>query len=346
MGLFNFFTQEIAIDLGTANTLIIHNDEVVVNEPSIVALNRNNPKEVLAVGKKALMMHEKTHESIRTVRPLKDGVIADFNAAELMIREMIKMIYPKKPLFPPSWRMMICIPSSITEVEKRAVRDSAEQAGAKEVYLIHEPMAAALGIGIDVEEPVGNMIIDIGGGTTEVALISLSGIVFCRSVRVAGDELDEAIIQYMKRAYNLMIGERTAEDIKIKIGSAYPIEKETTMEVKGRDLVAGLPKTLTITSQEVREALLEPISTIVDSVRVTLERCPPELSADLVDRGLVLAGGGALLRGLDRLLTEETGLPVHVAEDPLSAVAEGTGRALSEIKFLRQVATSDSRWSH
>jgi rod shape-determining protein MreB len=197
-----------------------------------------------------------------------------------------------------------------------------------------------------VQDAAGNMIIDIGGGTTEVALISLSGIVFCRSVRVAGDELDEAIIQYMKRAYNLMIGERTAEDIKIKIGSAYPMEKETTMEVKGRDLVAGLPKTLTITSQEVREALLEPISTIVDSVRVTLERCPPELSADLVDRGLVLAGGGALLRGLDRLLTEETGLPVHVAEDPLSAVAEGTGRALSEIKFLRQVATSDSRWSH
>ena len=206
-------------------------------------------------------------------------------------------------------------------------------------------MAAAIGVGLPVQDPAGNMIIDIGGGTTEVALISLSGIVFSRSVRVAGDELDEAIIQYMKRAYNLMIGERPAEDIKIKIGSAYPMDKETTMEVKGRDLVAGLPKTLTITSQEVREALLEPISTIVDSVRVTLERCPPELSADLVDRGLVLAGGGALLRGLDRLLTEETGLPVHVAEDPLSAVAEGTGRALSEIKFLRQVATSDSRWT-
>jgi rod shape-determining protein MreB len=344
MGLFNWFTQEIAIDLGTANTLIIHNDEVVVNEPSIVALNRNNPKEVLAVGKKALMMHEKTHESIRTVRPLKDGVIADFNAAELMIRELIKLVYPKKPLFPPSWRMMICIPSSITEVEKRAVRDSAEQAGAKEVYLIHEPMAAALGIGIDVEEPVGNMIIDIGGGTTEVAIISLSGIVFSRSVRVAGDELDEAIVQNMKRAYNLMFGERTAEEIKIKIGSAYPSEKETSVEVKGRDLVAGLPKTLMITSQEVREALLEPISTIVDSVRITLERCPPELSADLVDRGLVLAGGGALLRGFDKLLSEETGLPVHVAEDPLSAVAEGTGKCLNELKFLRQVASADRHW--
>jgi rod shape-determining protein MreB len=226
-------------------------------------------------------------------------------------------------------------------VEKRAVKESAAHAGAREVYLIEEPMAAAIGVGLPVQDAAGNMIIDIGGGTTEVALISLSGIVFSRSVRVAGDELDEAVAGYMKRAYNLMIGERTAEEIKIKIGSAYPMDKETSMEVKGRDLVAGLPKTLTITSQEVREALLEPISTIVESVRVTLERCPPELSADLVDRGLVLAGGGALLRGLDKLLQEETGLPVHVAEDPLSAVAEGTGRALSEIKFLRQVASSD-----
>jgi rod shape-determining protein MreB len=224
------------------------------------------------------------------------------------------------------------------------VKDSALRAGAREVHLIEEPMAAAIGCGLPVQDAAGNMIIDIGGGTTEVALISLSGIVFARSVRVAGDELDEALVQYMKRAYNLMIGERTAEDIKIKIGSAYPLEREATMEVKGRDLAAGLPKTLTITSQEVRAALLEPISTIVDSVRVTLERCPPELAADLVDRGLVLAGGGALLRGLDRLLMDETGLPVHVAEDPLSAVAEGTGRALQELKFLRQVATaSESR---
>jgi rod shape-determining protein MreB len=229
-------------------------------------------------------------------------------------------------------------------VEKRAVRESATHAGAREVYLIEEPMAAAIGVGLPVQDPAGNMIIDIGGGTTEVALISLSGIVFSRSVRVAGDELDEAIVQYMKRAYNLMIGERTAEEIKIRIGSAYPSEKETSVEVKGRDLVAGLPKTLTITSQEVREALLEPISTIVDSVRITLERCPPELSADLVDRGLVLAGGGALLRGFDRLLSEETGLPVHVAEDPLSAVAEGTGKCLNELKFLRQVATADRQW--
>jgi len=241
-------------------------------------------------------------------------------------------------------RVVIAVPSGITEVEKRAVKDSATHAGAREVYLIEEPMAAAIGVGLPVQDAAGNMIIDIGGGTTEVALISLAGIVFSRSVRVAGDELDEAIIQYMKRAYNLMIGERTAEEIKIKIGSAYPQEKETSMEVKGRDLVAGLPKTLLLTSQEVREALLEPISTIVDAVRVTLERCPPELSADLVDRGLVLAGGGALLRGLDKLLMEETGLPVHVADDPLSAVAEGTGRALSELKFLRQVATNERQW--
>src|ERR1700732_1463755 len=222
MGLFNFLTQEIAMDLGTANTLIIHNDEIVVNEPSIVALDRNNPKTVLAVGKRALMMHEKTHESIRTVRPLKDGVIADFNAAELMIREMIKMIYPKKPLFPPSWRMMICIPSSITEVEKRAVRDSAEQAGAKEVYLLHEPMAAALGIGIDVEEPMGNMIIDIGGGPSEIAVIALGGIVCNKSIRIAGDEFTASIEEYMRRQHNIMIGDRTAEKIKIEVGAALP----------------------------------------------------------------------------------------------------------------------------
>ena len=220
MGLFNFFTQEIAMDLGTANTLIIHNDEVVVNEPSIIALNRNNMKEVLGVGKKALLMHEKTHESIKTIRPLKDGVIADFNAAELMIRELMKMIYPKKPLFPPSWRMVICIPSSITEVEKRAVRDSAEQAGAKEVYMIHEPMAAALGIGIDVEEPVGNMIIDIGGGTSEIAVIALGGIVCDKSIRIAGDDFTNDIEEYMRRQHNILVGERTAEQIKIEVGAS------------------------------------------------------------------------------------------------------------------------------
>src|ERR1700761_1503413 len=338
-GLFGLFSNDIGIDLGTANTLVYVKDHgIVLREPSVVAV-QSGTNRVLSVGDEAKRMLGRTPGNIVAIRPLKDGVIADFEITEAMLRHFILKVHGKR-VFKPRPRVVIAVPSGITEVEKRAVKESALRAGAREVHLIEEPMAAAIGCGLPVQDAAGNMIIDIGGGTTEVALISLSGIVFCRSVRVAGDELDEAIIQYMKRAYNLMIGERTAEDIKIKIGSAYPIEKETTMEVKGRDLVAGLPKTLTITSQEVREALLEPISTIVDSVRVTLERCPPELSADLVDRGLVLAGGGALLRGLDRLLTEETGLPVHVAEDPLSAVAEGTGRALSEIKFLRQVASS------
>jgi len=340
-GLFGLFSNDIGIDLGTANTLVYVKDHgIVLREPSVVAVQAGTNK-VLAVGDEAKRMLGRTPGNIVAIRPLKDGVIADFEVTEAMLRHFIQKVHGKRTFMRPHPRVVIAVPSGITEVEKRAVKESALHAGAREVFLIEEPMAAAIGVGLPVQDAAGNMIIDIGGGTTEVALISLSGIVFSRSVRVAGDELDEAIIQYMKRAYNLMIGERTAEEIKIKIGSAYPIEKETTMEVKGRDLVAGLPKTLTITSQEVREALLEPIATIVDSVRVTLERCPPELSADLVDRGLVLAGGGALLRGLDKLLAEETGLPVHVAEDPLSAVAEGTGRALNELKFLRQVATSD-----
>jgi rod shape-determining protein MreB and related proteins len=337
-GLLGLFSNDIGIDLGTANTLVFVKDQgIVLREPSVVAV-RSGTSQVLAVGDEAKRMLGRTPGNIVAVRPLKDGVIADFEMTESMLRHFITKVNNRKWVRP---RVVIAVPSGITEVEKRAVKESAAHAGAREVYLIEEPMAAAIGVGLPVQDAAGNMIIDIGGGTTEVALISLSGIVFSRSVRVAGDELDEAIAGYMKRAYNLMIGERTAEEIKIKIGSAYPMEKEAAMEVKGRDLVAGLPKTLTITSQEVREALLEPISTIVESVRVTLERCPPELSADLVDRGLVLAGGGALLRGLDKLLQEETGLPVHIAEDPLSAVAEGTGRALSEIKFLRQVASSD-----
>ena len=332
------FSNDIGIDLGTANTLVYVKDQgIILREPSVVAV-RAGTSQVLAVGDEAKRMLGRTPGNIVAVRPLKDGVIADFEMTEAMLRHFITKVHNRKWVRP---RVVIAVPSGITEVEKRAVKESAAHAGAREVYLIEEPMAAAIGVGLPVQDAAGNMIIDIGGGTTEVALISLSGIVFSRSVRVAGDELDEAIGGYMKRAYNLMIGERTAEEIKIKIGSAYPMEKETSMEVKGRDLVAGLPKTLTITSQEVREALLEPISTIVESVRVTLERCPPELSADLVDRGLVLAGGGALLRGLDKLLQEETGLPVHVAEDPLSAVAEGTGRALSELKFLRQVASME-----
>jgi rod shape-determining protein MreB len=337
-GLLGLFSNDIGIDLGTANTLVFVKDQgIVLREPSVVAV-RSGTSQVLAVGDEAKRMLGRTPGNIVAVRPLKDGVIADFEMTESMLRHFITKVHNRKWVRP---RVVIAVPSGITEVEKRAVKESAAHAGAREVYLIEEPMAAAIGVGLPVQDAAGNMIVDIGGGTTEVALISLSGIVFSRSVRVAGDELDEAIAGYMKRAYNLMIGERTAEEIKIKIGSAYPMDKETSMEVKGRDLVAGLPKTLAITSQEVREALLEPIATIVESVRVTLERCPPELSADLVDRGLVLAGGGALLRGLDRLLQEETGLPVHIAEDPLSAVAEGTGRALSEIKFLRQVASTD-----
>jgi rod shape-determining protein MreB len=337
--LLGFFSNDIGIDLGTANTLVYVKDHgIVLREPSVVAVHQGTRK-VLAVGDEAKRMLGRTPGNIVAIRPLKDGVIADFEITEEMLRHFISKVHNRRRMVHP--RVVIAVPSGITEVEKRAVKDSATHAGAREVYLIEEPMAAAIGVGLPVQDAAGNMIIDIGGGTTEVALISLAGIVFSRSVRVAGDELDEAIAQYMKRAYNLMIGERTAEEIKIKIGSAYKLEKETTMEVKGRDLVAGLPKTITISSQEVREALTEPISTIVDSVRITLERCPPELSADLVDRGLVLAGGGALLRGLDKLLSEETGLPVHVAEDPLSAVVEGTGRALQELKFLRKVAHRD-----
>jgi rod shape-determining protein MreB len=340
-GFLGLFSNDIGIDLGTANTLVYVRDRgIVLREPSVVAV-QSGTNQVLSVGDEATRMLGRTPANIVAVRPMKDGVIADFEVTEAMLRHFIRKAHGRRTIFRPRPRVVIAVPSGITEVEKRAVKESAMRAGAREVFLIEEPMAAAIGCGLPVQEAAGNMIVDIGGGTTEVALISLAGIVFSRSVRVAGDELDEAIMQYMKRAYNLMIGERTAEEIKIKIGSAYPMDKETTMEVKGRDLVAGLPKTLSITSQEVREALLEPISTIVESVRVTLERCPPELSADLVDRGLVLAGGGALLRGLDKLLSEETGLPVHVAEDPLSAVAEGTGRSLQEIKFLRQVATAD-----
>lgn len=330
MGLFSFFTQEIAMDLGTANTLIIHNDEIVVDEPSIIALNRNNPKEVLAVGKRALLMHEKTHESIRTVRPLKDGVIADFNAAELMIREMIKMIYSKKPLIAPTWKMVICIPSSITEVEKRAVRDSAEQAGAKEVYMIHEPMAAALGIGIDVEEPVGNMIIDIGGGTTGITVIALAGIVCDQSIRIAGDEFTEDIIESLRRYHSLLIGERTAEQIKIKVGAATKDLESPPDDfaVNGRDLVTGIPKQIMVSYQEIAEALDKSIFKIEEAILKALETTPPELAADIYKRGLYLTGGGALLRGLDKRLGSKIKLPVHVAEDPLKSVVRGTGLAL------------------
>ena len=332
MALFNFLTQEIAIDLGTANTLIIHNDKVVVDEPSIVAINKLTGK-VIAVGKRAMMMHEKTHEDLKTIRPLRDGVIADFNAAESMIREMIKLINPKRPLFTPSWKMVICIPSAITEVEKRAVRDSAEQAGGKEVYLIHEPMAAAIGIGIDVEEPVGNMIIDIGGGTTDIAIIALAGIVCDQSIRVAGDEFTADIIEYMRKAHNILIGERTAESVKINVGSALTEldNPPDDFRVSGRDLMTGIPKEITVNYSEIAQALDKSISIIEEAILKALETTPPELASDIYRKGLYLTGGGALLRGLDKRLSAKTKLPVHVADDPLRAVVRGTGIALKNI---------------
>ena len=335
--LLGYFSNDIGIDLGTANTLVYVKDRgIVLREPSVVAIQQGSNR-VLAVGEEAKRMLGRTPGNIVAIRPMKAGVIADFEVTEAMLRYFIRKAHNRKWVVRP--RIIISVPSGITEVEKRAVKDSATHAGAREVYLIEEPMAAAIGVGLPVQEPAGNMIVDMGGGTTEVAIISLAGIVLSRSVRVGGDEMDEAIVQYLKRVYNLMIGERTAEEIKITIGSAYPLGEELSMEVKGRDLVAGLPKTLTITSEEIREALQEPVSAIVEAIRITLERCPPELSSDLVDRGIVLAGGTSQLRGMDKLLAEQTGLPVHVAEDPLSAVAEGTGVVLHELNFLRKVSS-------
>ena len=335
--LLGYFSNDIGIDLGTANTLVYVKDRgIVLREPSVVAIQQGTNR-VLAVGEEAKRMLGRTPGNIVAIRPMKAGVIADFEVTEAMLRYFIRKAHNRKWVVRP--RIIISVPSGITEVEKRAVKDSATHAGAREVYLIEEPMAAAIGVGLPVQEPAGNMIVDMGGGTTEVAIISLAGIVLSRSVRVGGDEMDEAIVQYLKRVYNLMIGERTAEEIKITIGSAYPLGEEMSMEVKGRDLVAGLPKTLTITSEEIREALQEPVAAIVEAIRITLERCPPELSSDLVDRGVVLAGGTSQLRGMDKLIAEQTGLPVHVAEDPLSAVAEGTGVVLHELNFLRKVSS-------
>jgi len=329
MGLFDFFTQEIAIDLGTANTLIIHNDKVVVDEPSIVAIERASEK-VIAVGKQAMQMHGKAHEGIKTIRPLKDGVIADFFAAEHMIRGMIKMINPGRRLFTPALKMVICIPSGITEVEKRAVKDSAEHAGAREVYLIYEPMAAAIGIGIDVEEPMGNMIIDIGGGTSEIAVIALGGIVCDKSIRVAGDEFTSDIEEYLRRQHNILIGERTAERIKIEIGAAMTEldDPPEDFAVHGRDLMTGIPKEIHVSYVEIAHALDKSISKIEEAILSALEMTPPELSADIYKTGIYLAGGGSMLRGLDKRISMKTKLPVHVADDPLRAVARGTGIAL------------------
>jgi rod shape-determining protein MreB len=332
MGLLNFLTQEIAIDLGTANTLIIHNDKVVVDEPSIVAVDRMTGK-VIAVGKQAMQMHGKTHENIKTIRPLKDGVIADFHAAEHMIRGMIKMINPGRRLFQPSLKMVICIPSGITEVEKRAVRDSAEHAGGKEVYLIHEPMAAAIGIGIDVEEPMGNMIIDIGGGTSEIAVIALGGIVCDKSIRIAGDEFTSNIEEYMRRQHNILIGERSAERVKIEVGAAMTEIDNPPPDyaVHGRDLMTGIPKEIYVSYVEIAHALDKSISKVEEAILNALEMTPPELSADIYRTGIYLAGGGSMLRGLDKRISLKTKLPVHIAEDPLRAVARGTGIALKNV---------------
>lgn len=329
------FTNDIGIDLGTANTLVYVKDRgIVIREPSVVAIQKGT-KRILAVGDEAKRMLGRTPGNIMTIRPMKSGVIADFEITEQMIRHFINKVQNHKLRRP---RVIVAVPSDITEVEKRAVKDSAINAGARGVYLVEEPMAAAIGVGLPVAQPTGNMIVDIGGGTTEVALIALAGIVFAQSVRVGGDAMDEVIMQYMRRVYNLMIGERTAEELKIKIGSAYPLPEETSMEIKGRDNVNGLPKTLTVTSEELREALMEPVSQIVSAVRNCLEKCPPELSADLVDRGIVLAGGGSLLTGLGELISEQTGLPVIRSETPLDAVAEGTGIILNELDFIAHQA--------
>jgi rod shape-determining protein MreB len=334
---FGFLSNDIGIDLGTANTLVYAKDKgIVLREPSVVAVF-NNTKKVKAVGSEAKRMLGRTPGNITALRPMKDGVIADFEITEAMLRYFIRKVARNMKMVPP--RVVVAVPSGITEVERRAVKESAIHAGAREVVLLEEPMAAAIGVGLPIEEPYANMIVDIGGGTTEVAIISLAGVVYTRSIRVGGDEMDNSIINYMKRAYNLMIGERTAEEIKIKIGSAYPMEEELTLEVKGRDSVAGLPKTLHITSQEIREALADTFNSIIEVVRSALERCPPELSSDLVDRGIVLAGGGAMIRNLDRLLSESTGLPVFLADDPLSAVANGTGIVLQDLSFWLQDST-------
>lgn len=331
---FDWLYTDIAIDLGTANTLIYsRGDGIVLNEPSIVALNMQN--EPVATGHEARLMHEKTHKNIRTVRPLRDGVIADFEVAEQMIRGMIDKV--KMKWYSSTRQMVVCVPSGITEVERRAVRDSAEHAGAKEVYLVDEPMAAAIGIGLNVHEPIGNMIVDIGGGTTEIAVIALSGIVYAQSVRLGGDELNDDIINYFRRNHNLLIGERTAEKIKCEIGSAAPLDEELEMVTKGRDLVNGVPRTRHVTSKDVREAISESVNTIVESITKSLEQTPPELAADILDRGIMLTGGGAMLKNLDKLIMETTDLPVHIAEDPLTAVVRGTGAILEDLEYYRTV---------
>ncbi|KJS12345.1 MAG: rod shape-determining protein MreB [Desulfotomaculum sp. BICA1-6] len=333
---FGIFSKDMGIDLGTANSLVyVKGKGIVLREPSVVAIQRDNGQ-VLAVGEEAKQMIGRTPGNIVAIRPMKDGVIADFDVTQSMIRYFINKAL-RKGSFLIRPRVVVSVPSGVTAVEERAVREAALQAGAREAYLIEEPMAASIGAGLPVHEPTGNMIVDIGGGTTEVAVISLGGIVTSRSIRIAGDEMDDAIIQHVKKAYNLMIGERTSEEIKIELGTAYPFKTIETYEIRGRDLVSGLPKTIEITSEEIHKALSEPVSSILDAIKNTLELTPPELAADIMDRGIVMAGGGSLLRGLDRLVSEQTGMPVHMADDPLLAVAYGTGRVLENIDILRKV---------
>ncbi len=331
--------NEIAVDLGTANTLIyVRGEGIVLNEPSVVAMQKSTGK-IMGIGLEAKRMLGRTPDGILAVRPMKDGVIADFDVCEKMLRYFLATII-NKHVFPVKPKVIVCVPSGITEVEKRAVRDSAQSAGAKEVYMVAEPMAAAIGVGLPIETPTGNMVIDIGGGTTEIAVIALSGIVCDTSIRTGGDEMDTAIVQFMRKNYNLLIGEPTAERIKIEIGSAAPVGEETEMEVKGRDLVSGIPKTVRVHSSEIREAIQEPVQQIVDAVRRALEITPPELASDIVDRGIVMTGGGALVRGLDVLLSHETSLPIHVDEDPLTCVVRGTGRILDDPEKYRTVLTT------
>ncbi len=334
--LFSMFSSDLAIDLGTANTLVYAKGKgIVVNEPSIVAINKNSG-EVEAVGKEAKEMLGRTPGNIVAIKPMKDGVIADFKVTEKMLNYFIQKAHNRKMLVHP--RIVIGVPSEITQVEKRAVMDSAYRAKASEVHLVEQAMVAAIGAGLPITEPSGNMVVDIGGGTTDIAVISLSGIVYSRSVRMAGNQMDESIMNYLKRKYNLLIGERTAEQIKIEIGSAYPLDKPLTMEIKGRNLIEGVPKTITVDDSEIREALSECVSTIMNAIRVALERTPPELSADISDRGIVLTGGGALLKNLDKRIREETGLPVSIADDPLASVVLGTGKMLSDFKLLRKIS--------
>ena len=341
MGIFNAFTKDMGIDLGTANTLVyVKGKDIVIREPSVVAI-QTNTKQVLAVGEEAKKMIGRTPGNIVAIRPLRDGVIADFDITQSMLKYFIQRAMQRRSLFQP--RVVVCVPSGVTEVEKRAVEEAAIHAGARDAYLIEEPMAAAIGAGLPVHEATGSLIVDIGGGTTEVAVISLGGIVTSKSIRVGGDELDEAIVNYIKKEYSLMIGERTAEDIKITIGSANVKAKESKMNIRGRDLISGLPKTIVVTSKEIYEAMKEPIYNIVDAIKSTLEKTPPELAADIMEQGIMLTGGGALLDGIDLLIKSETGMPVHIAESPLDCVAIGTGKALESIEVLKKTLYNNKR---